>query len=414
MKKVFQVLCITVFMLTIVNVIYAQQVIKIEGTVVDDQNHTMPYVSLRIGRQVGTMTNNEGGFSLQFPDRLLQDSVVVSFIGYKTRRMSLSAFRNGIKIQLSPDPLRLKEVVISGFDAAAVIRKAMNNVILNYPLKPFEMIGFYREVGKIDSSYLSFAEASLNVLNQGYQKGAKKDLILINKERNLNKVGKKEVENPFNSTVTGVPYTVLENDILKNPGSIFGKDYIAKYNYVLSGSTRVNGEEAYIIDFDQKDELEEALYKGTVVLIKSSFAIVSLDFSLSPKGRQYAKSDLHLMGRTLLGLLGYHFQKLNEELSLRYMEIDHKWYPYFYKIAVTHHVKARKQKIDGKLNIAAELFISQINEIPKHQFKGKLVMRDNYSFKNVVNDYTEDYWSGYDVVKPEHTRKDFVAKFNRD
>lgn len=62
MKKVFQVLCITVFMLTGVNVIYAQQVIKIEGTVVDDQNLTMPYVSLRIGRQVGTMTNNEGGF----------------------------------------------------------------------------------------------------------------------------------------------------------------------------------------------------------------------------------------------------------------------------------------------------------------------------------------------------------------
>lgn len=96
------------------------------------------------------------------------------------------------------------------------------------------------------------------------------------------------------------------------------------------------------------------------------------------------------------------------------MEIEHKWYPYFYKIAVTHQVKARKQKIDGKLNIAAELFISQINEIPKHQFKGKLVMRDNYSFKNVVNDYTEDYWSGYDVVKPEHTREDLVAKFNRD
>jgi hypothetical protein len=41
-------------------------------------------------------------------------------------------------------------------------------------------------------------------------------------------------------------------------------------------------------------------------------------------------------------------------------------------------------------------------------------MRDNYSFKNAVNDYTEDYWSGYDVVKPQHTRKDLVAKFNRD
>jgi len=40
--------------------------------------------------------------------------------------------------------------------------KAINNIPQNYDTQPFEMKAFYREAGKMDSNYLSFAEASLN------------------------------------------------------------------------------------------------------------------------------------------------------------------------------------------------------------------------------------------------------------
>jgi len=306
----------------------------------------------------------------------------------------------------------LKEVVITQLTAESIIANAMNSVSQNYPTDPFEMTGFYREVGRVDSNYLSFAEALLSIWNQGYKDKDKKDLVVVNKERSLKKIGDIEVNNPFHAAVKGVPYVVLENDIVKHPGAIFGDDYRSKYDYRIAGSVNVNGEEAYVIEFDQKDGIEKALYKGNVVIIRSSYAIVSLDFVLSPKGRAYAQSDVPFLQRPIMSLMGYTIQKLNEELSERYMKINDKWYPYFYKIETTHRVRAKKQHIDGNLYVSAELFISNINEQAKANYDKEKVMPSNYIFNKLTDVYTNDYWEGFNFIEPTSSLKAIAEKLH--
>lgn len=390
--------------------LFAQEMKKIEGLVVDENDLPLPYVSLTIGTQSSTLSNAEGGFSLKFSENTLKDSVRVSYIGYKVLKLSLIKLKSPLKIKLEPVVNQLNEVVISALNGEQIIRNALQNIPVNYPSENFEMIGFYRETGKIDSNYLSFAEASLQLLNSGYQKTKEKDLIVIDKERNLKRVGDQTVENTFNGTVKGVPYIVLENDVVKNPGAIFGKEYMSKYNYEIAGYTTVNGEDAYLIDFNQKEGIEQALYKGTVIVLKSSFAIVAVDLTLSPRGVKYAKADIPLLQRPLMSLMGYHFQKMNEELNLKYRKIDDKWYPYFYKVATTHHIKVRKKNIDGNLLVSAELFISKINKIPKNDYSKKRLMPADYSFQQNVKSYTDDYWEAYDDIKPSNSLKEMTEK----
>ncbi|MBB5620271.1 hypothetical protein HDE69_001320 [Pedobacter cryoconitis] len=394
------------------NTVHGQNAAKIEGVIVDENNITLPYVSIKIGTQTSTITNSEGSFSVKISDAQLKDSLSISYIGYKNFKIPVLKLQTGLKVKLVRNVVNLKEIIIRPVTAESIIANAMKNIPQNYATRPFEMTGFYREVGRVDSNYLSFAEASLNILNQGYTDKDKKDLVVINKERSLKKVGDIEVNNPFHAAVKGVPYIVLENDIVKHPGAIFGNDYLSKYTYQIAGSVIVNGEEAYVIKFDQKDGIKKALYKGTVVIIMSSYAIVSIDFILSPKGKAYAQSDVPFLQRPVMSLLGYSIQKVNEELSEKYMKINDKWYPYFYKIETTHRVKAKKQRIDGNLYISAELFISKINEQPKSNYSKDKVMPDSYVFNKLTDTYSDDYWEGFNFIKPASSLKVIAEKLH--
>lgn len=391
-----------------VKIIYAQNLHEAGGVVVGEHQATLPYVSLKVGNQIATMTNADGEFLLKYADAIRKDSLTISYIGYKTLKLSISGVHKDMKIQLTPSVVSLKEIVIRPVSAESIIRQAIKNIPENYDTRPFEMKGFYRETGKVDTSYISFAEASLNILSEGYKENSGKDKIVINKERNLKKLGEKEVNNPLNMTINGAPYTIIANDMAKNPVHILGRDYFKKYKFEIAGSVAIDGEEAYVIKFDQQDDLKEALYKGKMVILKSSYAIVSTDFALSPKGIAYAKADISFIARPVYSLMGYSFRKLNEEFSERYVKINDKWYPYFYKIASVHHLKAKYKHLEGTLSVNAELFISKVNIPPQGNYEK--IMSRGYVFKNYVTTYKDDYWGDYNFIKPTNSLKELAEK----
>lgn len=384
---------------------------KIDGIIKDEHGIGLGNVTLRFGTAIASMSNREGSFSINVP-LASADSLLISCVGYKTISISINSLKEGIIISMQPQVNQLEEVNISAITALDIVRKALGRISENYAVAPFEAIGFYRETAKLDSTYLSFAEAGMSILNLGYAQRKSQDKILVLQERNLQQVGEKAVNNPFGSALKGVPYIVLSNDIVKHPGAIFGSGFLKKYTYEITGETMIEGEEAYMISFDQKKEIREALYKGTVIITKDSYAFAAIDFSLSERGSAYAVPDIPLLQRPLLSLLGYHFQKRNEELSLRYYKIDKQWYPYFYSISTSHHVRARKQNIAGELAILAELFISKINKSPIRTYESA-VMPTDYSFRKFVSQYTDDYWKNFDYIKPEQSLKQLVEQQSR-
>ena len=380
--------------------LHAQELLKVEGVISNENYVPLPNVSLRIKAQMSSATNSEGEFILKFPQTLNKDTLSISCVGFQTLKVPLATVKGKLRLILKSETVNLAEVAIYSGTPQSIVKKAIQNIPANYAQDPFELVGFYREIAKIDAGYLSFAEASLNILMKGYNHQKNKDFIIVNKERNLKKVGDEVVSNPFKASLNGVPFVILENDLIQNPGAILGEHYLSRYDYEITGSSSINGEEAFIITFDQKDNISEALYKGTIVIIKSSYAIASIDFSLSPKGKQYIGSDVPFVLRPLMRLMGYSFQKLNEQLSCRYAKIKNKWYPQFYSISTTHHVKARKQHIDGNLQLSGELFISNVNMKPLKKYDPANRMPRDYSFNKNAVDYSDDYWGDYNFIKP--------------
>jgi len=65
-----------------------------------------------IGKNIGTVTNEKGAFSFNIPDSLLNETIMISIIGYQPKSFSALNFNQGSVIQLDRDVTLLAEVEI--------------------------------------------------------------------------------------------------------------------------------------------------------------------------------------------------------------------------------------------------------------------------------------------------------------
>lgn len=103
-----------IFLLFISTSIFAQESIK--GTILDSGSGSpLPgaNVFLKSDWSIGTTTNAEGNFSLNIPNKLRTDSLIVSYVGYKEILVTLSKSKNEYEIQLEPQTQHLEASVVT-------------------------------------------------------------------------------------------------------------------------------------------------------------------------------------------------------------------------------------------------------------------------------------------------------------
>lgn len=187
-----------------------------------------------------------------------------------------------------------------------------------------------------------------------------------------------------------------------------------RYHYQLSGGTRVNGEDVYIIDFKPKSS---GKYIGRVYISINSHALIRADY-------QYAEGkkgiDFKLLG------VGYtesffggsiYFEKKKDTYALKYLSI--KSTNEFYINRSIDLLKKRKRflldkdlmKIKSKLTATisneSSFELMMLNESPlsKTQFenfnpKEKIKMQ-------YVDQFSEDLWKGYSIIEPTQQMKEY-------
>jgi CarboxypepD_reg-like domain len=392
---------IIIIQLSIAVSISAQK-IEIKGKIIDDENKPLPFSHISTGKNIGTISNSEGEFALIIPNPSSNDSIIISYIGYKKLKNSLNSLkRNCLNIfKLEQEIITLNEVVVRPFYAESLIDSILKYRFVNYRTSAFQTTSFYREIGMLDSSYLGFDEGVFKILNPGYDKSTDKILLKLEKGRKLKKIGDKEVNNPFNETIKGIPFALLENDIAHSPW-FFDKKFRKKHDFKIVGNTKVDNDEAYIVEFDQKENLKEAMYKGKIVISKNTYAIISFDLRLSPTGLRYAKPDIPAIERPFLRLLGFTAKKLSEGLTLRYYKINGIWFLYYIKISTSHYVKIRSKKIEGNLLLQAEMLNSKFEDANYSEFKKEDLVTKKFSLQENNIKYDNDFWDEYNFIKPD-------------
>ncbi len=143
----------------------------ITGRVLDEKEQPLPGVSILLkGSQTGTITNASGSYTLNLPDNPSSATLVFSFVGYKTREITVTGSRN-LTVRLEPAVANLEEIVVVGYGKQ--LRSDITNSISKLDSKVLE-----------NSARGSLATAlqgtipGLRVINDSGQPGATPGVLL--------------------------------------------------------------------------------------------------------------------------------------------------------------------------------------------------------------------------------------------
>jgi CarboxypepD_reg-like domain len=180
--------------LTSANWSFAQNSKQLNGKIIDQQTKAaIPFAHVGIPKLgTGVVSNEEGYFTFYYPQSAENDTLLVSFLGYKTAHISLKKYaaqtqNDTLKIALSPDVIGLQEVVITNNSdsAKAILKRALARLKKNYPTTVFQMNAFFREKvqNRDDYRFTQLLEGMIDIRDWGIKSHPDKIRIRLNEFR---------------------------------------------------------------------------------------------------------------------------------------------------------------------------------------------------------------------------------------
>ncbi|WP_438962042.1 carboxypeptidase-like regulatory domain-containing protein, partial [Nonlabens sp.] len=110
------------------------QNIVVEGIIKDsERKEILPFANIYLQKKyTGTISNEKGEFKITIPSGQENDSLVISYIGYNSQKISITSIKNPIEVFLIENQLTLNEVIVTGYTANSIIRKAIEKIPQNY------------------------------------------------------------------------------------------------------------------------------------------------------------------------------------------------------------------------------------------------------------------------------------------
>ena len=380
------------------------------GEVVDgSSNKSLVFATLTIeGSNISTITNTEGNFLLKVPKQMTDRNVVVSFLGYKTKKVAISSLeREKNKIELEVSVTQLSEININApKDAKALVKETINRRDENYFSDPTLMTAFYRETIKKRRKNVSLSEAVVNIYKSPY-KSSKDDAVELYKARKSTDYNKLDT---VALKLQGGPYNTLYVDIMKYPEYIFSNELIANYNFNFDRSTRINDRLIYVIKFDQNKDIIEPLYHGELYIDVENKILTSARFALNI-------TDKDMAAKLFVRKKPARVDVWPEEVSYRvdYREKDGKWYYGYSSVNMVFKVDWADKWFNSVYSTTAEMAITDWEpniggELPKNRerIKRSIILNDEASgFSD------PDFWGEYNIIEPEKSIESAIRKIQR-
>ena len=360
-----------------------------------------------IGSSLGTVTNAEGEFVIKVPVTELDRKVGFSYLGYNNKVVTLAEMKEKDNVvRLESSAVSLDAVVIRTDDPVDLLNMAFRKISENYKSDPEMLIGFYRETVKQNKSYVAVAEAVLDVYKSSYNSMIDADRVQIYKGRKSQDVKKMDT---LMFKLQGGPRTSFLLDVVKNPGELLSEDYLENYNFRFAGFATIDGRDNYVIEFDQKENVELPLYKGRIYLDTKNMAFARLEFSLSDKALVLASSDL--VRKKPMDL---RVDVLGADYLVNYRVLNDKWYLNHVRSELSFRCNWKKKRYNSTYTAALEMAVTDRDTININRAKYKDQSKSSDIFADKVNSYKdENYWGEYNYIKPDESIESVINKLNR-
>ncbi len=400
MPKLYPVLLLYIFPLQL----FAQKTIK--GTVTDATGNPLPYASIRVANSgTGTMTNKMGQFTLKIPPAQLSDTVLISFLGYREIRTAIATLPSDeIHAKLERQVQDLQEVIVKPLNPLDLLREAIARIPDNYYSRPYISHGFYRVDTKKGEEHIMLSEAVFDILDHGYAKGR-------NNSFRLHKMRSVQDDQASHGIDLGIrPKNLYEYDIVHDisESGLLNKKGLNNHQFKLVRVTTFNGYPAYEISFDQKEGIKESLYKGRIYLETGSLAIMSVAFSRSPRGIEYAKYG-SAGDRALMKLIGLNIDIRKDDITVNYQSYGGKWLLADVRNDNILNFKSNRAFYDFPADIRVDYIITGVDTTGVTSFSSKETLGNNKLIEYQEEAFEKDFWKDHTILLADYNSDTIAA-----
>jgi len=260
-----------------------------KGTILDSKtNNELTFATITVsGSNISTISNSEGKFLIKIPIYRQEASLIISFLGYKDRVISIKDLKQEKNLlYLEPVNVLLKEVVVNVMDANKIFSNVLHNRSKNYGDSAIQIIGFYRESIKKRRTYVSVLESIVDIQKMPFSSAVQDQVNILKGRKNADYAKLDTV----NFKLEGGLFSALYIDLIKDPSNIFSENVFEMYNFSFEDITQINDRQVFIISFKQKSSIEDPdpLYSGKLFIDAKSLAIISANFQLNVENRSKA------------------------------------------------------------------------------------------------------------------------------
>lgn len=396
---------------TDVNTQDQQSFITLKGKVVDrETGDPLIFATIALkGTNVATVTNLDGEFILKIDEETSDPYIEVTYIGYRNKEIPLVNLSQGDEeniIELTQATIPIQEVVVKPISPEEILEKVIQNVGRNYAEVPNLMTGFYRETIKRNRNYVSIAEAVVEIFKAPYDNDFRFDAARVYK-------GRKNVDEAKIDTVLfrlqGGPVTTLQLDLVKNPYNILTRESMNSYNYTLDNIVVIDEKPHYVIEFQQRKDVEMPLFLGKFFIEMETFALTEAEFSINLEDKALASSIF--VRKKPLGM------KVTPEMAsyrLKFREQDGKYYFAYARAEVEFKCNWKRKLFNKTYTTMSEIAITDRTEEEVVRFTGSEKVRKGDVFTEQLSAFADlDFWGEYNVIEPDQSIESAIRKLNR-
>jgi len=379
-----------------------------KGIVLDKQtNKPLAFASIFInGTGNTTVTNSDGEFSVKLPVGSNDILLTVKYIGYKNfsfRITELQAQKG--KILLEPVNVELPEVSVISKDADALIEAMLDKKGVNYADKDMSLTAFYRESIRKNKTYVSLAEAVIDITKQSYN-SYRNDIVKLYKSRKQTDYNRLDT---LIFKLMGGPFNSLYLDIMKHTDMFFTENRTENYVFSFDRSTRQDDRLIYVIDFRQNKNNPDPLYYGKLYIDAETLALKSAVFNLNLEKREEA-ARMFIVKKPLNAKVF----PVNASYRIDYFEKDGKWYYGYSRIELGLRINWKKKLFNTTYYSTIEMATTDIIPVDATSPANKSRLRPNVIISDEASGFADpDFWGEFNVIEPEKSIESAIKKIQK-
>jgi hypothetical protein len=373
--------------------LFAQSTGYFQGKIINSTTlKAVPFATIKLkNNQLGVYANADGDFMVSANPAFKDDSLMITCIGYKQSKIAYKELstKTVTKIYLTPIVYGLGEVVVVAskkkLNSITIIKKAIRNITINYPVKPFSYIAYYRDYQKKDGKYLNLNEALVQTLDGGFNTRSSSNKYRMLDYRKNTDFPRMNISSFYDLTES--PQASNKNKVIPNAtlGDQYGnelfvlmvhdpirnfrtrsfsfietfqEDFVFNHNFSSPATVLNNNTLLYKIDFTGKPGVtdENLEVSGSIYIQPNDLSIHKLEYTCSYKDKGYGLREMF----SIVTEYGYE-NSARPLMYLKYVSFNN-----LFKVtddSDASYFRVTDSYIDSTMNINPSLFLTFNNKI---------------------------------------------------